>query len=579
MKDKIKLDIPSLPHKPGVYLMHDDNDKIIYVGKAKDLYKRVSQYFLRPQFGKVEAMVNHVNHFTYIITNNEKEAFILEMNLIHEHMPRYNILLKDNSHYPYIALSKANNPVLKIMRNTKDKKHYYFGPFPNSGDAYKVIDLLNKIFPLRKCRNIPSRPCLYKDLGLCLAPCVNKIDIDVYSKMVEEIRSFLSGNDTKIKEDIKSKMIEASNQLDYEKANEFKNTLKAIDEVNRNQNVEYPNFKSIDIIAYSSRESYLSISILTYRNGILLGKANYINPSLFNDEEDVINLIEQYYSSRDIPNEIAINLNNSKELEETLSTKIVKSSRGHIYEAISIAEQNAKDSLDKYFLTSRLTDDNLSLLNELGKLLKIKTPYHIELIDNSHLQGSDPISALVVYINGEPNKKMYRKFHIESNVGNDDFASMREVVKRRYERIKEEKLEYPDLLLLDGGLPQLNAIKEKYPFPIFGLYKDDKHSTKGIIDKKGKLYPIDNKSPLFFLLMRMQDEVHRFAISFHKKERNKHMFKSIFDDIKGLGKKRLETLLKQYQDIDELKKASEAELSQILNKEVASVLYKKLHSK
>ncbi len=568
--------IPLIPHKPGVYQMFDKDNKIIYIGKAKDLYKRVSQYFLRPQIGKVEAMVIHVDHFNYIITANEKEALILEMNLIHEHMPRYNILLKDDSHYPYIALAKSTNPILKIARNNKDKRYYYFGPYPNSGAAYQIIDLLNKLFPLRKCKNLPKVPCLYKDLGQCLAPCVNAINEEVYLEMVNKIRSFLDGNDLEIKNEIKNKMLTYSDRQEYEKASEYKKLLDSISLIHQKQVVEQPNFKSLDVIAYSIRDTYLSLTILTYRNGMLLGKNNYVVPTLFNDEEEIIHLIEQYYSKVDVPKMIAVNLSNVDELSELLSTKVVSVKRGVIYEAILVAENNAKDSLDKHFLTARLTDNNLSLLTKLGKLLKIKTPYHIELLDNSHLQGSDPVSALVVYINGAPNKKLYRKYHIEGQ-GNDDFASMREVIDRRYLRLVEEKGELPDLMLLDGGLPQLKAIKKKYPFPIFGLYKDDKHQTKGLIDKKGKIYPLDHKSPLFFLLMRMQDEVHRFAISFHKNERNKHMFKSIFDDIKGLGKKRLEVLMKQYQSIDELKNASEDELSQILSKDVAEQLFKKLH--
>ncbi|MCQ2791983.1 MAG: excinuclease ABC subunit UvrC [Bacilli bacterium] len=576
MKEKVQEIIRMIPHKSGVYQMFDCDNKIIYIGKAKDLYKRVSQYFLRPQSGKVAAMVMHIDHFNYIITANEKEALILEMNLIHEHMPRYNILLKDDSHYPYIALAKSSNPILKIARNNHDKKYYYFGPYPNSGAAYQIIDLLNKLFPLRKCKNLPKLACLYKDLGQCLAPCVNKIDDSIYTKMVNRIRSFLDGNDAEIKNEIKNKMLACSEKENYEQANEFKKLLDSIESIHQKQVVEQPTFKSLDVFAYSYRDSYLSLAVLTYRNGMLLGKNTYVEPALFMDENEIIHLIEQYYIKRDIPKMIAVNLSDVNELSELLSTKVVSTKRGVIYEAILVAENNAKDSLDKHFLTARLTDNNLDLLNKLGKLLKIKTPYHIELLDNSHLQGSDPVSALVVYINGRPNKKLYRKYHIEGK-GNDDFASMREVVARRYRRLVEEKGELPDLMLLDGGLPQLKAIKEKYPFPIFGLYKDDKHQTKGIVDQKGKIYSINNKSPLFFLLMRMQDEVHRFAISFHQQERNKHMFKSIFDDIKGLGKKRLEVLMKQYQTIDELKKASVEELSQILSQEVAEELYKRLH--
>ncbi|MCQ2794494.1 MAG: excinuclease ABC subunit UvrC [Bacilli bacterium] len=576
MNNKVKVAIPLIPHQSGVYQMFDKKNKIIYIGKAKDLYKRVSQYFLRPQTGKVAAMVMHGDHFTYILTKTEKEALILEMNLIHEHLPRYNILLKDDSHYPYIALAKNHNPLLKIARNRSDNKFYYFGPYPNSGAAYQVIDMLNKLFPLRKCRTLPKVPCLYKELGQCLAPCVRTVNPDVYQKMVNDIRSFLDGNNQAIKNEIKQKMLTASEEERYEQANEYKKLLQAIDKVSEKQVMENPMFKSLDVFAYSHRDGYLCLAVLTYRNATLLGKNAYIVPTFFNNEDEIIHLIEQYYQDREVPKMIAVNLTNTQELEAMFLTKVLSTKRGAIYEAILVAENNAKDSLDKHFMSARLTDNNLDLLVELGKLLKIDTPYHIELFDNSHLQGSDPVSALVVYINGRPNKKMYRKYHIEGQ-GNDDFASMREVVARRYKRLKEEKQPFPDLLLLDGGLPQLRAIKEKYPFPIFGLYKDDKHQTRGIIDQRGKIYPLNHESPLFLLLMRMQDEVHRFAISFHKEQRSKRMFKSIFDDIPGLGKKRLEVLMKQYQTIDDLTKASEQELCQILSASVAKILYERLH--
>ena len=582
MTEKIKSLIDNLKHLPGVYLMHDVDDTIIYIGKAKDLQKRVSQYFLRPQTGKVLRMRNSVEYFETIITQNEKEALVLEMNLIQEHYPKYNILLMDDKHYPYIALKKKNDPYLLIKRNKKDKNYDYFGPFPSSSAASEMITLLNKIFPIRKCRNIPSTPCLYYHLGQCLAPCINKIDEDTYQKLRDDVKSFLKGNNFKVKEEMKQKMIEASNNLEYERAAEYKKIIDAIDHINTVQNVEVNDKVDRDIFAYSSREGYISLAILLYRHGILLGKKTFVLESFDEEFEQVSDLILQFYNNHELPDEIIVNSNEVVDnIKELLDTNIFSVSKGKLHDLVLTAKENASNALDEYFLSARLEDDKLALLTELGELLHIKTPLHIELFDNSHLQGSSPVGAMVAFINGEPAKKLYRKFHIEHDEKRDDLKSMQEVIHRHYLRSKNENKKMPDLILTDGGLIQVEAalvaLKEiEVDIPVFGLYKNDKHQTEGLIDKDGITYPIKNKS-LFFLLTRMQDEVHRFAISFHKELRLKNQTKSIFDDIKGLGKKRRELLEKAYPDINRLKEASIEELSQLLPIDIAEELYKRLH--
>lgn len=582
IKERLQKCIDNLKHLPGVYLMHDVDDTIIYIGKAKDLQKRVSQYFLRPQTGKVLRMRNSVEYFETIITQNEKEALVLEMNLIQEHYPKYNILLMDDKHYPYIALKKKNDPYLLIKRNKKDKNYDYFGPFPSSSAASEMITLLNKIFPIRKCRNIPSTPCLYYHLGQCLAPCINKIDEDTYQKLRDDVKSFLKGNNFKVKEEMKQKMIEASNNLEYERAAEYKKIIDAIDHINIVQNVEVNDKVDRDIFAYSSREGYISLAILLYRHGILLGKKTFVLESFDEEFEQVSDLILQFYNNHELPDEIIVNSNEVVDnIKELLDTNIYSVSKGKLHDLVLTAKENASNALDEYFLSARLEDDKLALLEELGELLHIKTPLHIELFDNSHLQGSSPVGAMVAFINGEPAKKLYRKFHIEHDEKRDDLKSMQEVIHRHYLRSKNENKKMPDLILTDGGLIQveaaLSALKEiEVDIPVFGLYKNDKHQTEGLIDKNGITYPIKNKS-LFFLLTRMQDEVHRFAISFHKELRLKNQTKSIFDDIKGLGKKRRELLEKAYPDINALKQASIEELSQLLPIDVAKELYKRLH--
>ena len=584
MNEKVKQAIPLLPKKPGCYLMKDKDDKVIYIGKAKSLYNRVSQYFLRPQVGKVAAMVSHVDHFETIITKTDKESFILEMNLVHQYYPRYNILLKDGKHYPYIALKKKNDPYLKIARNDKDKNYYYFGPFPTSSYAYEVINLLNKIFPTRKCRNIPNSPCLYYHLNMCLGPCINRIDEETNDKLFNEIKSFLEGHNDKIANSLKEKMLDASEKQEYEKAKDIKDTLDAIKHILDKQGVENKDHISRDVFAYTSRDGYLSLAVLTYRRGLLLGKESFIVEEFGDTDEQISDLIMQYYESHSLPKEILIN--NQKvidNIKDVLDAEVISISKGKLIEVVEMANLNAKQSLDSHFMSARLEDNVKDLLEDLGHILSIKTPYRIELFDNSHIQGDSPVGAMVVFINGEPVRKMYRKYNIEGKEKRDDYASMKEVMKRRYSRLKENNDEMPDLILTDGGLGQVHAGKEiidelKLNIPVFGLYKNDKHQTKGLIGPNKETYDLSNNKSLFFLLVRMQDEVHRFAISFHHQKRSKNYTKGILDDIDGLGPKRVELILQHYNSIDELKNASIEELSQFLPTDVASRVFNKINS-
>lgn len=582
MNELIKNQIDLLPHSPGVYLMYNEDNTIIYIGKAKDLNKRVSQYFLRPQEGKVLAMVMHVHHFDFILTKNEKEAFILEMNLIQKHYPRYNILLKDDKHYPYIALKKIGDPFLKIARHNNSDKYFYFGPYPSSKYAYQIIDLLNRIFPLRKCRNIPSKPCLYFHLNECLAPCINKINDDTFAKLLTQIRDFLNGKNDEIYLKYKKLMLEESEKLNYEKAKEYKEILDSINHIKERQNVETLDKADRDFFSYSSRENYLALSILIYRNGVLIGKDSFVVEKFLDEEEQVIDLILQYYQNHDLPQEIIINLESArKTIEQIYNVKVLSISKGKLFEITKIAHLNATQALDNFFMSSSLKEDKDALLKELGNLLKIKTPYRIELFDNSHLQGDASIGAMVVFINGEPYKKMYRHFHIANKEKRDDYASMKEVVGRRYKRLIENGDVLPDLILVDGGAKQvkvaIEALKKlSLTIPCFGLYKNAKHQTKGLIDEEEKEYPISNKN-LFFLLVKMQDEVHRYAISFHHSIRNKNYRLSILSNIEGLGIKRLLLLENTYRSLDEIKNASIIELEQILPRDVAIKVYERLH--
>ena len=582
MKERIKSCIANLKHLPGVYLMHDKDDKIIYIGKAKDLYKRVSQYFLRPQVGKVAKMAFEAEYFETIITNNEKEALILEMNLIQTHYPKFNILLKDGSHYPYIGLKKTGYPYLQIKRNTKDKGYDYFGPFPRSSSAYETIDLLNKVFPLRKCNKIPSTACLYYHLGQCLAPCINEVSKEKEDEMREDVKAFMRGDNKKVRQEIESKMLAASEALDFESAASYKNVLISIDHINTPQLMENNDKKDRDIFAFSVREGYLSLAVLLFRKGTLLDKKTYIVEQFGDAEEQVADLILQFYQNVPLPQEIIINNEIVVDLLfDLIDSNVYSVSKGKLHDLVLTAKENANNALDEYFLSARLDSDKLALLEELGNIINIKTPLRIELFDNSHLQGSSPVGAVVVFINGEPAKKLYRKYKIEHEEARDDLKSMEEVTYRRYSRLKEEGKEMPDLILVDGGLNQINAAsraleKADVSINLFGLVKNNKHQTAGLMDKEGNIYDIENKN-IFFLLTRMQDEVHRFAITFHQSLRNKSMKSSLLDGIKGLGDKRKELINRAYPDINLLKEATVEELSQLLPREVAEELYNKLH--
>ncbi len=587
LSEKLKSLIALLPDRPGVYQMKNAEDEIIYIGKAKNLKKRVSQYFLRPQSGKVAAMVSHVDHFDFIIVSNEKEAFILEMNMIQTHYPRYNIMLMDDSHYPYIALKRHGDVLLKIARSSKDPKYFYFGPFPSASACYQTMELLNKIYPTRKCRTIPSKACLYYSMGQCLGPCIHGVNEEQNNALYGEIKRFLGGDTASARNSLRSKMEEAASKLDFETAADCKKTLDAIDYVTAKQAVEFTgDTTSRDVVAFASREGYLGFAILTYRRGMLLGKNIHVVPAFGDVQEQVCDLCLQYYANHEVPKEIVGRVAPLKEEIESVfeGVAVVYPKEGRLSDVVSMAELNARQALDSHFMTARLDDDAEELLDALGSLLKVKTPYRIELFDNSHLQGSSPVGAMVCYINGKPAKKMYRKFHLDSEVAGDDYHSMVEVVGRRYSRLKSENQSLPDLILTDGGVPQVRATKEGLKaadaesVPVFGLYKNDKHQTEGLVDAGGLVYPIDSKSPLFFLLMRMQDEVHRFAITFHRKERTKAMKKDLLDGISGIGEKRKELIRRHYSSRDALFSATVEELAQILPFDSAEALYKKLHS-
>ena len=557
LKQKISL----LPDKPGSYQMKDEQGNIIYVGKAKSLLKRVKQYFVRPQTGKVFRMVQEIRDFDIIETSSEKEALLLEISLIHKYYPKYNIMLMDDKMYPYIALKKSGDPFLRITRSDKEKGYRYFGPYPNDSKAYKVIDLMNKVFPIRKCQNIPAHPCLYYHMGQCLAPCINKVQENKYIELRQSITRFLNGDVSFVTQKLHLEMKQYADNLEFEKAKECKDLLDAIEEIKSKQNVMFQDHIDRDVMGYSVREGYVCVVFLLYRRGVLLGKNVYIE-ELEDDLEDLLeNLAVQFYQKQSsLPKElIVLDKQMAPLLEEALKINVVVPSRGKKKDLLLMADDNAKQMLDQHFQTARLEDDVLSLLEELKEKLSLKkTPLDIELYDNSHLQGYDPVGAMVKFINGEKAPSLYRKYKITQPNPQDDTASMREVLSRRFKRLKEENQKLPDLILLDGGFAQCAVgleVKEEYglDIPIAGLEKNDKHATDSLINADtGEIIPLERSSKLFFLLMRMQDEIHRYAITYHRGKRGKSKYKTVFDDIPGIGPKRKDQLLQAYPSTEDL---------------------------
>lgn len=582
----VKRKIELLPDHPGCYLMKNKDGTIIYVGKAKSLVKRVKQYFTRPQEGKVFRMVLEVTDFDTIETDSEKESLLLEINLIQKYYPKYNIMLKDGKMYPYIALKKIGDPYLKIARNDRDKSFSYFGPFPNSGSAYRMIDLLNKIYPLRKCKNIPNRACLYYHLGQCMGPCINDISKSDNKDMISHITKFLNGDASEVKQEITAKMRAAANDLRFEEAQEYKETLDTIEHVLSSQKIMMQDHIDRDIVGYSQRDGYISILFLLYRKGVLLGKNLFVVEKFDDINSELTDYIYQFYLNHPKPKELIISEKSIADiLESSLGIKVIVPSRGVKKDLLFMALENAKAGLDEHFMTARLEDDNLKLLEELGNMLNISTPLDIELYDNSHLQGTEAIGAMVKFINGVKVPSMYRKYKIRQENKRDDLASMEEVLTRRLTRLKEESFKMPDLIIVDGGMTQVEIaynVREKLNVNvnIAGLAKNDKHETDALINgNTGEFIPLNHKSPLFFMLMRMQDEVHRFAISYHRHKREKSFFETIYDDIPGIGKKRRIQLLSAYPTLDSLKSVTLEELKQIIPEESAKLILEKRDSR
>ncbi|EOS58445.1 Excinuclease ABC subunit C [Paenibacillus barengoltzii J12] len=574
--ERIQHKLALLPDSPGCYLMKNKDGKIIYVGKAKVLKNRVRSYFTGSHNGKTQLLVSEIRDFEYIVTASNMEALILECNLIKEHHPRYNILLKDDKTFPYIKITNEPHPRLEVTRRVLKDKAKYFGPYPNAYAAQQTKKLLDRMYPLRKCNVMPKEVCLYYHIGQCLAPCVYEVEKETYEKMTQEIISFLSGGHEEIKKELERKMHEAAEALQFERAKELRDQIINIDAVMEKQKITVTDAKDRDVFGYAVDKGWMCVQILYMRQGKMIERHASVFPFYGDAYGDFMSYVTQYYSDNPaLPQEILLPekpeeqeeagaLDAPTALQEWLGVKTLVPQRGLKRQMTKMAEENARITLDEKFRLIERDEERTSKAAEnLGKAIGLESVSRIEAFDNSNIQGTNPVSAMVVFIDGKPAKKEYRKYKVKTVKGPDDYETMREVIRRRYERVLKENLPLPDLIVVDGGKGQISAATDVLEnelglhIPVCGLVKDAKHKTAQLMafDPPEPVY-LPRDSQEFYLLQRIQDEVHRFAISFHREQRAKSMVASRLDSIPGIGEKRRKALLKHFGSLKKIKEAS-----------------------
>jgi excinuclease ABC subunit C len=583
ISEQLKAKLANLPYEPGVYLMKDSRGEIIYVGKAKKLHNRVNQYFVGAHDFKTTKMVSHIADFDFIVVASEKEALVLEINLIKKHRPRYNIMFIDDSSYPYIKLTREQYPRLAVARDLKkDRNARYFGPYPDALAAHETVKLLLSLYPIRRCVSMPDKVCLYYHMHQCLGPCQYEVDPAVYEEISQKIISFLNGNTKEVEQELKARMQEASDRLAFEQAKEYADYLEAIRHIKDRQFIEVEQQGSMDVFAYYADRGYIAIQGFFVRHGTILEKEFKLTPLYGDAEDEFISFIIQFYENHPMATEIVLPPDtDGSALEDILKVHVFLPERGYRRKLIAMCQDNARRQLNLKFEVvekqDELTRQAVAQLEaDIGRPMN-----RIELFDNSHISGTFTVAACVVYEDGMPVKKDYRLYKLHT--ANSDVDSMKEVVYRRYFRILKENGRQPDAVLVDGGLTQIEAassILESLGLPILvlGLVKDDHHNTSGLMRLDGSLVPIDKSSNLFFLLTRMQDEVHRVAIGYHRRLRQKAQTKSVLDEIEGIGPKRRKALLKAFGNFTGLKAASRQEIAGVVPAAAADKVYEALHA-
>lgn len=571
MNNLIKSKLELLPTSPGCYIHKDKNGTIIYVGKAKNLRNRVRSYFRGSHDTKTEALVSEIVDFEFIVTESNIEALLLEINLIKENKPKYNIMLKDDKSYPFIKITNERYPRLIITRQVKKDGGLYFGPYPDVGAANEIKRLLDRIFSFRKCTNPPSKVCFYYHIGQCMAHTVCRKDEAYFKAMSQEVSDFLKGQDDKIIDELKSKMALAAQSMEFERAAEYRDLIQAIGTLRTKQRVMAKDLQNRDVFGYYVDKGWMCVQVFFVRQGKLIERDVNLFPYYNDPDEDFLTYVGQFYQEKShlVPNEILIPQDIDEEAVRALvDTKVLKPQRGEKKQLVNLAIKNARVSLEQKFnLLEKSVEKTQGAIENLGRLLKIPTPVRIESFDNSNIMGTSPVSAMVVFVNGKPSKKDYRKYKIKTVVGPDDYASMREVIRRRYGRVQRDGLTPPDLIVIDGGQGQVNIAKQVIQeelgldIPIAGLQKNDKHQTHELLfGDPLEVVELSRNSQEFFLLQRIQDEVHRFAITFHRQLRSKNSFSSQLDGIEGLGPKRKQNLMKYFKSLTKIKEASVDEI-------------------
>lgn len=588
MNQRIKDKLALLPDHPGCYLMKDRQGTIIYVGKAKVLKNRVRSYFTGSHDGKTLRLVNEIEDFEYIVTSSNIEALILELNLIKKHDPKYNIMLKDDKTYPFIKLTNERHPRLIITRKVKKDNGKYFGPYPNVIAANETKKLLDRIYPLRKCNTLPDRVCLYYHLGQCLAPCVKEVPQEKYKTMMGEITRFLNGGYQEIKNELSDKMHEAAEELDFERAKEYRDQIAHIVVTMEKQKMMSNDYTDRDVFGFAYDKGWMCVQVFFVRQGKLIERDVSLFPIYDEPDQELLTYLGQFYSKANHfkPKEIFLPESVDTQLaEQLLQVKILTPKIGQKKELLNLASKNASIALgEKFALIDRDEDRTIKAVERLGEQLGIYTPHRIEAFDNSNIQGTNPVSALVVFIDGKPEKREYRKYKIKTVKGPDDYESMREVVRRRYSRVLKEGLPLPDLIIIDGGKGHVEAVRDilenelGLEIPLSGLVKDEKHRTSELmIGNPLEIIPLNHRSQEFYLLQRIQDEVHRFAITFHRQLRGKNAFQSLLDEIEGIGEKRKKQLLKHFGSVKKMREATVEEVQAAgIPRSVAQELVKKL---
>ncbi len=591
MNKLIQSKLELLPTSPGCYIHKDKNGTIIYVGKAKNLRNRVRSYFRGSHDTKTEALVSEIEDFEFIVTESNIEALLLEINLIKENQPKYNIMLKDDKSYPFIKITNETYPRLIITRQVKKDGGLYFGPYPDVGAANEIKRLLDRLFPFRKCTNPPEKVCFYYHLGQCKAHTICQVDSQYFKELAQEVAAFLKGQDDQIIEDLRGKMAGAAQAMEFEKAAEYRDLIQSIGTLRTKQRVMAKDLQNRDVFGYYVDKGWMCVQVFFVRQGKLIERDVNLFPYYNDPDEDFLTYIGQFYQEKSHlkPNEILIPADIDEEAVRALvDTKVLKPQRGEKKQLVNLAIKNARVSLQQKFdLLEKSIEKTQGAIENLGQLLNIPTPVRIESFDNSNIMGTSPVSAMVVFVNGKPSKKDYRKYKIKTVVGPDDYASMREVIKRRYSRVIRDGLTPPDLIVIDGGQGQVNIAKEVIQeqlgldIPIAGLQKNDKHQTHELLfGDPLQVVELSRNSQEFFLLQRIQDEVHRFAITFHRQLRSKNSFSSQLDGIEGLGPKRKQNLMKHFKSLTKIKEASVDQIVEVgVPRAVAEAVREKLNPK